>query len=198
VIYAGGIAYALVQARPAERFNPLFVHIGWWTASAFASVCAWLVAARLGWIWGTVACILWMAASLLPVFRAVTSARPSRVRNVWTVTTAFGIFFGWVSLAVFANLAAALKESGLLTPVHEESATVAMIAAAGTAAATFAAKSGGSYAYALTVEWGLLAIAVANLVSRGPYPRIVVAALGAGLAVAAGLWYGRRGGARRG
>ena len=86
VIYAGGIVYALVQARPRARFDPLFSRIGWWTASAFLSVSVWLVMARLGLLWMTVLCIGWMAASLFPVFQALSAEREPLPRSrYWLV-----------------------------------------------------------------------------------------------------------------
>jgi hypothetical protein len=46
VIYLGSIVYAVYQFRPARREDPLLRRIGWWTASAYLSVAAWLVMAR--------------------------------------------------------------------------------------------------------------------------------------------------------
>ena len=192
IIYAGGIAYALVQARPRARFDPLFSRIGWWTASAFLSVSVWLVMARLGLLWMTVLCIAWMAASLFPVFQALSAERGPLPRSrYWLVTAPLSVFCGWVSVAVFANVAAALKESGMLIGTSEERWTIALVVTAGVLAALLVRASRGNWAYGLTVEWALTAIVVANLLSRGPFPAIAASAAGAGVVVLTALLYAR-------
>jgi hypothetical protein len=42
-IFALSLGYAVYQARPAQRRNPLLRRIGWWTAGAFLGTGMWSV-----------------------------------------------------------------------------------------------------------------------------------------------------------
>ena len=190
-IYAGAVVYAVGQAMPARRFDSLTARIGWWTASAFLGVCAWLVAARFRLLWLTVGCIVWIALSLLPAFLALP--RPGRADRPSTylfVSLPLSIFFGWVTVATFANLAAALKESGVFDGA-EQAWTIALIAVACAVALRVLLISSGNVAYGFTVAWALIAIVVANSILRGPYPAIVIAASAGTLLALGGLLYAR-------
>jgi hypothetical protein len=198
LIYLGTMAYAVYQALPGQGEVALFRRIGWATASSFLAVVAWLVAARLGWIWLTVACIVWMLASLSVAFRElVRSADRLTFARRLLVVFPFSVFFGWVSVATFANTAAALKAAGLLdVGLSEEAWTVLMIAAAGAIGSVVTYRSGGNVGYGLTLVWALVAILVADQ-GRGAPTLVTPAAAGMAGAVCAALVTGRLGVGRR-
>lgn len=177
LIYAGSVAYALFQALPARRESELFRTIGPFTASAFLATSAWLVMARFGWIWLTVVCIVWMLASLAPAFVHLVRAGASLTSaERWLVSFPLSVFAGWVSVATFANTAAALKTSGWAdVGLSEQSWTILLVIAAGLMASCVTAFSRGNAGYALTVVWALVAIGVANGM-RGPNAPVAVAA----------------------
>jgi hypothetical protein len=191
LIYAGAIAYGLFQAMPSQRADPLLRRIGLPTASAFLGTSTWLVMARLGLVWMTVACIVWMMASLAIVLR--TFARDGAPRTAperWFVVVPLSLFAGYVTAAVFANTAAALKVAGWITPGASETAgSIALLLAAGGIGAWATRATGGNPAYALAIVWALVGIVVANTVERAEnYPVALVAATMAGAVVAAWAW----------
>jgi hypothetical protein len=191
VIYAGAVAYAAFQSLPGQRSNPLFRRIGWFTALAFLGTNAWLVCARAGdgWgQWGTVGCILWMLVSLAGAFREfVRFDRPFTTAEQWLAVAPLSVFTGWVSVAVFANTAAALKTAGVFGDGPSEVVwSLALLAAAGVVATGFTVVSRGNVGYALTVVWALAAIVVANLTERSN-PTVAVAAAVMALVVLGGM-----------
>lgn len=165
LIYAGSIAYGVFQAFPSQARNELFRRIGPFTASAFLSTSLWLVMARFKWIWLTVACIVWLLASLAPVFmQLMRRAASLTTRERWLVALPFSVFTAWVTVATFANTAAAVKDSGWAERwLPEQAWTVMMLVIAGLIASRVTAVSRGNRAYASTVVWAMAAITVANL-----------------------------------
>jgi hypothetical protein len=164
VIFGGTIAYAIYQALPAQKETPLFRRIGTATASAFLSVNIWLLSARFGWIWLTVACIIWMLISLAFPFREfLRSSRTLTLSQKVYVVFPFSVFLGWVSIAVYANTAAALKVSGFFPDESGELMwTLAMMIAAGIGGSIVTYRSRGNVPYGLTLIWALVGIVMAD------------------------------------
>jgi hypothetical protein len=185
-IYAGAVAYGVFQALPAQRTNPLFRRIGLFTATALLATSAWLALARFGQTWGTVACMVMIAGSLAVVFRElIRHPGPFTPWERRLVVVPFSVFTGWVSVALFANTAAALRVAGLHNVgLPEETWTVLMLLTAGGLGAGVTFASRGNVAYALTLVWALTAIVVAN-VEREPRPAVAAVA-GAMAALIAG------------
>ena len=177
LIYGGAIAYGVFQALPANRDNPLLRSVGFYTAAAFLGTCAWLVMARLGLTWGTVACIFWMLASLAGAFVPLARAGASLTWGErMFVLMPVSVFIGWVTVACFANTAAALKNDGLLDAgLSETRWTVLMLIAAGGIASWVTLRTRGNAWYALTIVWALVAIVVANT-AKAPNRAVALAA----------------------
>ena len=191
LIYGGCVAYGVYQFGAARRDDPLLCGIGFFTASAFLGTCAWLVFARFNLVWFTVGCIVWMLVSLAGAFRGIlTHPRRFTAAEHWLVVMPVSVFLGWVTVATFANTAAALKVSGWLdVGLPERGWTVLMLLAAGAIASVVVVASRGNAWYAGTIAWALVAIVVANVVRQNPG---VAAAAGAmAVVVAAALACGR-------
>ena len=160
LIYAGCFGYAVLQALPIRRSDPLLRRIGWATASSFLGVCVWLGFATFGFTWYTVACILWIAVSLALAFVPVLRRLPTLTRTEGAfVSFPIGLFAGWITVATFANYASTMKDYGWSNlGVPEESQAVGMISVAagvgGFVAARFAAIG-----YPAAIVWALAAIA---------------------------------------
>jgi len=77
----------------------------------------------------------------------------------------FGLYFGWVLVATFANTWATLSAAGV-TALEEIPLGVVGIVVAGVVAAVAALLDGGRIAPALATSWGLAWIAVARTGGR--------------------------------
>ena len=193
-IYAGCLAYAIYQAFPSDANRALLRRAGWWTACAFAATTAWLIAAqRVERIWLTVALLGTIVASLTMAARVLSAEKPPSPIDEYLIALPIDLFFGWTSVAVFANTAAALRFSGVTSPGHETIATLVMLAlvTAGASAVIVGLARGAGYVGA--VLWALVSIVVANQSGETRPPNLVVslaAAVGA-VVVLACAWRAR-------
>jgi hypothetical protein len=154
LIYLGLIAFSILQVMPAyvARFRAIR---SLYIFSA-ALNCAWL------YFWltdQTVICLVILAALF-----AVLMTINAKLRTVetaaeyWLVKGPFGLYFGWVSVALFLNLAIVLSQFGLAAGTMYIIAIVFVVIATGLG---IAARVGlADYFYPLAVAWGLTAIAV--------------------------------------
>ena len=169
VIFALGIAWGIWQVLPANREAPLARRLGWPLAAAFACSNLWmLLAAFTENGWHLVAILLLMVlASLTAFFIARRDSGPGAVDR-WLIRPFTGLMAGWVSIALFANIAGAAMVSGLFPPGDTAASlgAVFVLLAAGGLALGVLWASRGSVWYAAAVAWALLGIILANTVER--------------------------------
>ena len=198
-IYAGTIAYAIRQALPRHAARPLFRHAGWGSALALLATSAWLlVAQERERAWATVAVFAVIAAGLAIAVRAVEREMPLSTRaDRLLVRAPLGAFLGWTTVAIFANIGAALRWSGATQPGGETGVSIGLLTAATAIAAWTTIATRGNAWYAGAVAWGTIAIAVADFGGwrRTPNPVVGTAALVATSVVMGALavaWMRRR------
>lgn len=161
VIYVGLAAYTVWQWLPAQRTVEMHRRIGWWVAASMLLNPAWLLVVRQGWLVLSVVVIVALVLVLgVIVARIADHAYRNGTDAVITGGT-FGLYAGWVAVAVCANITATLVDAGV-----EPRATVAEAAAVGVLAAavlvgvTLAWRTTGNLAIGLAMGWGLSWIAV--------------------------------------
>ncbi len=164
VIYVGLAAYTIWQWLPGQRTAARHRRIGWWVAASMLLNALWLLVVQAGWLWASVAVIvalvvvLGVAARLVAVLPAT-----GRVDTVVTDGT-LGLYLGWVSVAVCANITAALVGAGVrpAEPVSEVIAAAVLLVAGGVGV-LLATRTAGNVAIGLAMAWGIGWIAVARL-----------------------------------
>jgi hypothetical protein len=164
LIYAGCIVYGIYQALPAQREKEILRRIGFSTASAFMGVTAYALVAQfeIGSEWILIAIFIWILVSLLHAVIRLTQDQAILTRSEeYTVLAPISLLLGWCSLAVFVNIAAILKESGILATI-ETPFSVLLLLLAGSAAFGIIYKTNGNVWYAIPVIWGLIGIVIAN------------------------------------
>jgi hypothetical protein len=118
LIVSLGLGYAVQQVTSGRgSYERLARTIAWPLAGTYVGFVVWLVAAVTGWIWATVVIFVGMFLLLRHVYDRVLVERdglplPYRV----FLEAQVGIYLGWTTIAIFANLAAALTFSGLEEP----------------------------------------------------------------------------------
>lgn len=192
-IFAGTIAYAVLQARPRAAARPLFRRMGWGTAVALLATAGWLVVAQGAWAWSTVLMFLVIAGGLAVAMRAIEGELsrvpvPSRADRL-LVRAPVSVFLGWTTAAVFANILAVLRGTGVTRPGGETAIAIALLAVATGIASWVTVRTRGNAWYAGAVAWGTIAIAVADFAGlrRTPDPVVGSAALVATAVVLATL-----------
>ncbi len=173
----------------------------WWETSllvdasvVFVGFSVWLLVAAQDWLWVSVVVFVVMVSALFHIVRLLVLRRHDLTCPSWLATLAtitFGLYLGWSSVAVFANVAAALIDSGVSASVAWWQFVV--LALAGVFALALTRLFRGTAGYVAGVLWALVAIAI-GAAQRGSSVLSGTAVVAAVLvfAVAAAAWLGRR------
>jgi hypothetical protein len=161
--------YAVYQALPGQRENPVFRAIGWWTAGAFLANGVWIyvydgrmfVLAQLV-IFASFVCA---GMAYLRFAREAPATRVASIDN-WLVGPTLGLLFGWITAANVVSVANTLVSQGF-APVGQGAAVggAALLLFGGAVAffvilSTKTGAAGGWIAYGAAVIWALVAVAV--------------------------------------
>jgi len=196
VIYLGLFAYTIWQWLPSQTAAPRHRAIGWLVAASMVLNAGWLLVTQVDMIVLSVVVIIALLLSLIALVirlqRIPATSGPDRLITDGT----FGLYLGWVCVAVCANIAAAGAASGLrFEPVVATWLAVAVVAVATGIGVWLARWSRGRIAIAAAMAWGLAWITVGRL-TDAPHsvPVAVAAALGAlAICVTTALYRLRRG-----
>ena len=140
----------------------------WWETAAlvdasvvFVGFSVWLVVAAQDWFWVSVVVFAVMVGGLVHIMRLLVRRRHDLNCPSWLATLAtatFGLYLGWSSIAVFANIAAALISGGVSPSTVWWQLAVLISAAVFAVAVTNMLN--GTPGYAAGVLWALVAIAI--------------------------------------
>ncbi len=164
LIYLGLLGIILYSWRTiADHENQLLSRIGWWFSISCLANSLWVVAWLYEQVGLSVLIMLVLFFSLIQIVRnlRVGQEQPSRGALIF-VHWPFSIYFGWVSVALIANIAAYLTKinwDGWGVP--ETAWTVLMVGAAGLVNVLVVLRRR-MPGFGLTGIWALLAIAAAN------------------------------------
>jgi hypothetical protein len=145
----------------------------------------WLVVVQFGGaslaaLWVSVAVIIALEVSLAVTMIGLAGVAAADPVELVVVDGTFGLYFGWTTVAVAANIAAAARASGLRPAQFSAelvaSAAVLVIALVGV---IFARNLGGRFSIALAMGWGLGWIAAGRITAE---PASVVVGTVAGMA----------------
>ena len=163
------LVYAIYQALPRQRANPIFRTIGWWTAGAFIVNGAWsytytgrqFILAQVILFAGFV-----FAGSAYLHFARERPADSATNLDNWLTGPALGLLFGWITAANVVGFAGTLISQGFAATGQGAEIGGGALLLAGGAVASFVilASRPGPYgawvAYAAAVLWALLAVIV--------------------------------------
>lgn len=169
-IFGLSLAYALYQALPSRRADPLLRRIGWLTAATFAATGLWSVFVPRQWLLAALGMLLvnlvCLGAAYLRVVASVRRRQSSRGER-WLVALPIGLFLGWMTAANVVSLLSELVRADLLAAGGTGEAVVGgallLLGGAFAAAVVVAGKAGpaqGSVTYGATVLWALAGIVV--------------------------------------
>ena len=156
LIYLGLIAFSIYQILPVNL--PRFRSVRSFYIGSCALNCAWLYF----WHREQIAlCFVVMVALWATLAMICYQLRESKsLRDTWIAKAPFGLYFGWVTAAMFVNLAIVLKfQNVALSPTTETVLAVILILVAAGCAIVVRLKLT-NYFYPLAVAWALTAIAV--------------------------------------
>lgn len=181
-IFAGLLAYAVLQGLPANRTRGIYRASGWWMIGAMGLVTAWGVAAAFPPIeasrWLT-AVIFVPAVICACAAMTILSLRKAELSTLegWLVWAPVSLFAGWCSLAVFLNWAQLGVNGPIGFGLPEVAICVLCLALALAWIAWNLHRARGNRVYAFAPIWGLAFLALARLGVGEPSPTIGVAAI---------------------
>ncbi len=130
-------------------------------AVVFAGFSLWLVVASQDWLWVSVAVFAVMNGALFHILRLLIDRSGDLSCPPWLTTLAtvtFGLYLGWSSVAVFANVGAALIDSGVsATAVGWQ---LAILVAASAFVVLLTTILRGTWGYVAGALWALVAVAI--------------------------------------
>ncbi|MEV7661696.1 tryptophan-rich sensory protein [Paenarthrobacter sp. NPDC089316] len=189
VLYAGLVAYTVWQWLPSQRTASRQRALGWLVSVSMILNAAWILVVQAGWLFASVLVILALLVTLVRAFLRYSRTRPSSWVEAVVLDGTLGVYLGWTSVAVCANVAAALKAFGFqglgLRPEVWSVAVLVVVAVVGVA---LAIKGRGRLALAAAIAWGLLWIMVGRSSSAPEsFPTAIAAAVAAALVLGAAI-----------
>lgn len=180
VIYAGLGAYTAYQWFPSQRLSERQRRLGWWVAASMLLNAAWILSVQAGLLAGSVLVILALLAVLAVTFVIFTAAQPTSAADGIVTDGTLGLYLGWVSVAVCANITAALVAAGFSGfGIAPDIWAVTVLTAVAVVGVFLALRGNGRLAIAAAMSWGLLWIMVGRTASG---PESTTTALAAGAA----------------
>lgn len=198
-IYLLAIVYAVWQLTPQGRRDPTTSRAAPLAIMLYAGSSLWLTAAAYGPLWATMPILAVMALSAVTVLVWATAQRdpvhvgPQPVSRSWAMIIPFGLYAGWTTCATFVNIAEVAPAYGFdRFGLGASSYAIASICAAAVAAGVVLFLTRGNLAFAATVAWALVAIAVAATTRSYPQQIVITAGLALAVVVSATMIIRRR------
>ncbi|MGN7158339.1 hypothetical protein [Sphingomonas sp. SAFR-052] len=193
-LYTGALVFAIYQALPSQRDNPLLARLRGPAAGAFFGNALWAAYTQVAGLGvPSVAIILFTLLCLLKSYRILsTSPMGFTTGERWCAVLPLTALASWLTVASIVNIAATLRAHGVYFGGETPVVAAAIVVLGGVIAAAALVAGRGCPPYALVFFWALSAIWASGgqrsaLVAIG----VVVAALLVLLGTITGL---RRGG----
>lgn len=185
LIYAGLIAFVIYTGRSAfkkDNDDLILTKVGWWFVVSCCANSLWVIS----WLYEyTALSVLIMVVILVSLGKIVVNTRMELDKHPFKrylfIFWPFAIYFGWISVALIANIAAFLTKIGWSGwGISAAAWTIIMICTAGLVNIIMV-RVRNLREYAAVGIWALLAISVSNANNNGPksiiYTCYVVAAI---------------------
>lgn len=182
VIYLGLAGYAFWQLTRTARDSARQHSLRPWALLSVLLNAAWLWVVQLGSLVGSVVVILALLAALIRIMYVLGAPRTGGTVELVLTDGTFGLYFGWVLVATFANTWAWLSASGV-DAMRGIPVGVAGIVVATVVAVAAAVLDGGRVAPAVATSWGLAWIAVGRMEGQFESRTLVWAAAAAAAVV---------------
>lgn len=105
IIYIGWIAFAIYQARPAQRESPRLRKLGYLFALSGLFNAAWLFCWHYNQFGLSVIVMLALLGLLVASYLNLNVGRtPVSQAEKWSVDIPFSVYLGWISVATIANV----------------------------------------------------------------------------------------------
>ena len=105
IIYIGWIAFAIYQARPAQKESPRLRSLGYLFALSGVFNAAWLFCWHYNQFGLSVIVMLALLGSLIASYLKLNVGRTTiSTAEKWSVDIPFSVYLGWITVATVANI----------------------------------------------------------------------------------------------
>ena len=178
VIYLGLAAYTLFQWLPAQRAAARQRRIGWLVAASMLLNAGWLLVVSYAALWLSVVVIVALVVVLGLIIRELSRTPSTGLLETVVVDGTMGLYVGWVSVAVCANVAATLVAGGIrVDGFASEVIAAGVLIVAALIAFVLLRVSRGNLAIGAAMAWGISWIAVGRLSGAPESMTVAVVAL---------------------
>ncbi len=114
LIYLGLIVYAVWQALPARRTDPLQRVVGW----LFIATClfngSWIFAFHYARYGLSLLLMLGLLLTLIKIYLRIGTGQrpPAEPSETWALRLPFSLYLGWITIATIANVTIVLLDAG--------------------------------------------------------------------------------------
>lgn len=113
VIYLAWIAFCAYQLWPRNREHPLFAALGYWFALSGVFNSLWLVCWHYNWFTTSLLVMIALLLTLIVSYERLGVGRTPGGLLGWAfVDVPFGLYLGWISVALIANASDVLWLNG--------------------------------------------------------------------------------------
>lgn len=167
VIYIGLAAYTAWHTLPRSATNLRARATGWLAAASMALNATWLLVVQAELFWLSVPVIVALGAVLVALLRQLPGSPPHGWTDRLVIDVTFGLYLGWVSVAICANIAATLADSVLpRTGGFSTLLALAVLAGVGYLGHRYIAWFGARLSIFAAMAWGAAWISVARWVGE--------------------------------
>lgn len=185
VIYVGLAVFTVWQWLPGRRSSARHRRAGWLIAASMLLNAAWLLVVRADVLWLSVVVILALVIVLGMIVRILATTPPQDLGDRIINDGTFGLYVGWVSVAVCANITATLVDAGVdVSPAIAEWIAVGVLVVAGGIGVLLALRTGGNLGIGAAMAWGISWIAVGRLTGQPDSTVVGIAAIVVAVAIA--------------
>ncbi|NHA68867.1 tryptophan-rich sensory protein [Phycicoccus flavus] len=187
-IYLGLLGYTVWQWLPEQATDTRHRSTGWLAAASMVLNAVWLLVTQQGWVWVSVLVIVALAGTLFVLVDRLHRRPSYGVAESLLVDGTFGLHLGWVCVATFANVFAALAGSGVTLDGGTAAVVVTVVVLAGVAAlgVWLNRRFAGRWSVALAIAWGLGWVGWARLADEPASVAVGLAAVVAAVVVLGG------------
>lgn len=182
VVYLGLVAYAIFQLLPQQRISTRQAALRPWVAASALLNAAWILMIQANSVFTSVAVIVVLLAVLVRILNILKVTKSTSWFDTLVSDGTFGLYLGWVWVAMTANIAAYVAATGMTRFTGWQWVAVGVLAIVALAGIGVAFYSAGRLAPALAITWGLAWVAVARTTGDFASPVLVW-----GAAIAAAL-----------
>lgn len=163
-LYAGAFAYAIFQALPSQRSNPVHGPLRLAAAGAFLGNAIWALSTQISGFTGLSAIIIFATlACLLRAFHALAAwSQGFTALERWCVILPLSALTSWLTAASIVNVAASLQYYGVDGGETAPLISASVLILGGVIASVALVRSKGNPPYALVFLWALAAIFAAG------------------------------------